>query len=301
MPFRSQQFEHIFFRFTGILLLVITIVSCDANKNEEDGFIDILDNHIHFKHGGAGEAILFLHGGYLDLDSWDDQVPFFINHNFMTIRYSEIGHGRTVSTKKPGYGFEIIDQLLDSLSIHKIHLVGLSWGAVLAVDYALNFPDKVEKLALISPGLNGWEYFQDSIASENYLLRQKAIRQNDTMLATTLFHQNWVVGPRRTIDDIDADFSQKSFDMITRTMKNHWLVNWSELDTNVAINRLHHINNETLIMIGDQDASDIISVAKVYENRIQNSELIELQGIAHSINMEAPQQFNNLLLRFLNN
>ena len=58
--------------------------------------------------------------------------------------------------------------------IEKINLVGLSWGAILATDFALEYPERVEKLILLSPGLSGWDYFQDKDSERNFQLRQQA-------------------------------------------------------------------------------------------------------------------------------
>jgi len=265
---------------------------------ENERFLNINGNAIHVKSIGEGLPIIFAHGGYLNLDMWDVQINEF-KDSHQLIRFSDLGHGKTKSDKKTILGYEIISQLTKEDSKEKLVLVGLSWGAMLSVDFALNYPDRVEKLILVSPGLNGWPYFKDSIANENNLLRKVAIQNNDIPSAAKLFHQNWVVGPRRDRKDLTKEFESKSLNMILNTMTNHWMEDWSNLDSIPAIERLEEIKIPTYIIVGDQDAQDILLIADEYKNRISNAKKIVVENVAHLINMENPKKFNDILKRIL--
>lgn len=135
------------------------------------------------------------------------------------IRFSDFGHGKTVSGKNSILGYEIINHLTTQYPDEKFVLVGLSWGAMLCVDFTLNYPHKVEKLILVSPGLNGWTYFKDSLTFKNYTLRQTAIDHSDTLEAAKLFHKNWVVGPSRQDNELDESFYSQSLDLSNRNSR----------------------------------------------------------------------------------
>ena len=177
--------------------------------------------------------------------------------------------------------------------------MGLSWGAMLCVDFALNYPEKVEKLILVSPGLNGWEYFQDSVANHHFELRQAAIQRSDTLAAARLFHKNWVAGPRRAATGLDESFLATSLHMIHHTMSRHWLEDWSQLDPQKAIDRLDQIKVPTYIIIGSEDAEDILLIADEYQKKIPHAEKIVIYQAAHLVNMERPEQFNSILRSIL--
>lgn len=280
--------------------ILIFLFSCKTEmKNEKEIFLSLNEHKIHVKSSGSGSPIIFAHGGYLDLDMWNPQVKEFEGKHQL-IRFSDLGHGKTENSNQPLFGYEIINELTKSYPNDKFVLVGLSWGAMLCVDFALNYPNKVEKLILVSPGLNGWPYFKDSLAAKNNKLRQAAIKFADTLKAAELFHQNWVIGPKRSKNELHDTFYSTSLNMIYKNMRNHWQEEWSDLDTNTARSRLENIQAPTYILVGKKDAEDIILIAEEYHQRIKKSNKIELDSVAHLINLEDEARFNKVLANILN-
>lgn len=283
-----------------ILLLCVLLFSCGNPYTEVEGHLIINENKIHYKVLDKGKPLVFVHGGYLNLDMWENQMRYFSERGYKTIAFSDLGHGKTILKNSNIYGYEIIDQIVEKITDDKVTLVGLSWGAMLSVDYALNFPEKIERLVLVSPGLNGWSYFKDSVASANHALRQIAMSANDTLKAAELFHKNWVIGPRRNKTQLDTAFVKQSFQLIKSTIQEHWKEEWSKLDTLPAIDRLVKINVPTLVIIGKEDAKDILMIGEKYHKDIPKCTLIKMENVAHLINMEKPELFNQILFDFLN-
>ena len=282
------------------VILVLFPASCKNTAYvETESYVNKNQHKVHIKTTGKGVPIIFVHGGYLDLEMWNPQVEEFRKTNHI-IRFSDLGHGKTVGSKSSIAGYEIINELTILYPNEKFVLVGLSWGSMLCVDFALNYPHKVEKLVLVSPGLNGWAYFKDSLALKNYKSRQNAITNSDTLKAAKLFHRNWVIGPKRQEYELDKSFYSESLDMIFRNMRNHWLEEWSSLDTIVARTRLESIKSPTYIIVGQYDAEDILLIAEEYHQRIENSKKIKMGNVAHLLNMENPIRFNEILKEILN-
>lgn len=285
----------------SFILILLLFTSCSDKNHVErvDSYLEINGNKIHYKINGIGKELIMVHGGYLDLNMWNEQVGEFENGRKI-IRFSDLGHGKTKSKNSPILGFEIIEKLTSATKENPTTLIGLSWGAMICVDYTLNHPENVDKLILVSPGLSGWKYFQDTIAAKNYELRQIAIRNNDIEEASSLFHQNWVIGPRREKSDINIEFYEWSLDNIKNNMKNHWGEDWSKLDSIPAIKRLNQINVPTYIIIGSEDGEDIKLIAEEYKQNILNSKKIILDDVAHLLNVENPKEFNKHLKSILN-
>lgn len=281
-------------------ILFLVMVSCSAQKNKKQGdsYLEVGDAQIHYKVSGKGQEMIMVHGGYLDLDMWQPQVKVF-QKNKKVIRFSDVGHGKSRSTNPQIYGYEIIEGLSQATEKDPAVLLGLSWGAMLCVDYALKYPSKVDKLILVSPGLSGWNYFKDSVAAKNNELRQIAIDNDDINQAARLFHQNWVVGPRRDSSALESGFYNKSLEMITTNMKAHWKEDWSQLDSIPAISRLEQITVPTYIIIGDQDAKDIKLIAAAYDEKVPQSTKIAIENAAHLLTMEKPEKFNSILRQIL--
>src|SRR5260370_10357651 len=106
---------------------------------------------------GRGTAIIVLHGGpdfdisYLlpDLDRLSD--------SYRLIYYDQRGRGRSADHVKPEdvtLASDIVDmeKVRDYFHLDSVVLLGHSWGTVLALEYALRYPDRVSRLILMNPG-----------------------------------------------------------------------------------------------------------------------------------------------------
>ena len=101
--------------------------------------------------GGTGETSLFLHGIGATASGWDELIKGL--------------PGRRVAWNAPGYGassplnsaaelHQYVDSLatvLDGLGEERVHVVGHSWGTLLAASLASDFPQRVRSLALLNP------------------------------------------------------------------------------------------------------------------------------------------------------
>jgi len=288
---------------TLIIFILTNLIACHHHKNfkQEDGYLKFADSTIHYKISGKGKPVLLLHAGGLNLDAWDDQIKDLNNNNFQTLRYSELGHGKTTRGKTELKGYEIIDKFIEEkFAGQKVSIIGLSWGGVLATDYALNYPNKVDKLILVSSGINGWDWFANSGTKKRYEVLREAYIKNDSAKVAELNYQYWIVGPNRKESTLDSAWVKKMKNVMATNVKNHWGEQSSALDNTSSINRLQQIQTPTLIVLGEKDSEDIGMIAKIYHSGIKNSKLVTIPDAGHSMNIEKPKEFNQLIIDFLN-
>lgn len=283
---------------TIIFLLLIALIYNPGDRNIQNSVLDIGGAQIHYKVDGAGEAVLFLHGGYLDLSMWDCQTDDLVHAGYQVVRYSDIGHGKTESGEENIFGYKIANRLMDELGIEKIHVIGLSWGAMTAVDLAMAYPKKTERLILVSPGLNGWQYFADSLAAENHHEGTVALEQGDTLRFIEAFQKNWTDGPRRASSQVNAGVRKKIGSMILNNLRKHSGSSWSKLRSPSSIH-LEKINCPVLVVHGEHDVLDIHQIVDLLSEKIPEVQTVELKGVAHTLNMENPKEFNELIIEFL--
>jgi pimeloyl-ACP methyl ester carboxylesterase len=129
-------------------------------------FYHIVENdsvRLHYVTFGAdtAQAVLFIHGapgawdGYLNL--LDDSL---LQHNFHLISVDRPGYGKSQKRiKKKSYSLEqqaksIILALKSNHSHKKAIIIGRSYGAPVAAKIAALFPDKIEKIILLSPAID---------------------------------------------------------------------------------------------------------------------------------------------------
>ena len=75
------------------------------------------------------------------------------------IRYDlrDVG-GSTATNSDRFHHPDDLNDPLDTLGINRCHLVGVSMGGSIALNFALRQPERVSSLSLLSPGLTGWEW-----------------------------------------------------------------------------------------------------------------------------------------------
>src|SRR6516164_1886256 len=131
----------------------------EANINTLSGFVDVPGVRLSYDVAGRGSDLVLLHGRLLDRRMWDGQFGFFAR-NYRAIRYDMRSSGRseTTPTSEPFTHHEdLLCFLRAALRIPRVSLVGLSNYAV-ALDFAIAYPELIEKLVLASPGLRGYAF-----------------------------------------------------------------------------------------------------------------------------------------------
>jgi pimeloyl-ACP methyl ester carboxylesterase len=118
---------------------------------------------LHYTDTGDGSAVLLLHGGMGDLGSWPHQIRA-LSPRYRVVAYSRRrSHPNRNGDARVVYFANCIDEDIDDLlalqaELHAgpAHLLGTSYGALLALAVALRAPDKVTSLVLAEPPLHRW-------------------------------------------------------------------------------------------------------------------------------------------------
>src|SRR3954453_6397859 len=107
-----------------------------------------------FRISGTGPALLLLHGLACDSSTWLDVIPTLSEH-FTVIAPDLLGHGES---DKPDADYSLggyangMRDLLTILGIDKVTVVGHSFGGGVAMQFAYQFPDRTERVVLVSTG-----------------------------------------------------------------------------------------------------------------------------------------------------
>jgi pimeloyl-ACP methyl ester carboxylesterase len=120
-----------------------------AAPAERWGWLEDSGRRIRYGVAGRGVPILLIHGGLVDSRMWDDQVASLAPAH-CTIRYDQRGFGRSSPPRAAYSPVEDARALLDKIRVSKAVVIGLSYGGQVAIDFALEHPDRV--LALITAG-----------------------------------------------------------------------------------------------------------------------------------------------------
>ncbi|WP_144157840.1 alpha/beta fold hydrolase [Paraburkholderia sp. BCC1885] len=116
--------------------------------------INGIDTRYVLSNEGGGPWLTFIHQLGGDLSVWDQLAGYF-RDDFTVLRYDVRGHGHTAVPEKP---FSVADlshdlaALLEALGAPHTHLVGMSMGGMIAQQFALDHPSRVDTLTLADTG-----------------------------------------------------------------------------------------------------------------------------------------------------
>lgn len=259
--------------------------------------VDIPGVRLAYDSAGRGTPVVFLHGGLLDRQQWDAQFVFFAA-NYRAIRYDlrSSGQSETTPTSEPFTHHEDLLRFLGALNISRVLLVGHSNYAV-ALDFTMAYPELVEKLVLVSPGLRGYE-FRDAWVGIKFSAMMQALGQRDLSGAVEVFLNLWVDGPYRKPEEVNSLVRERVREMVTRAFPLSRLApNCKGLEPPAA-SRLREVHVPTLVVLGKQDAPDIHAIGRLICEGVAGSQLVEIPDVGHTLSMEKPGEFNRVVADF---
>lgn len=271
-------------------------------KRVETGFIEMDGTKLYYEVLGEGHPLVLIHGGFMDNRMWDDQFAVFAE-NYKVVRYDVRGFGKTDLPQTPYADRQDLYNLLTSLGIAKTYLLGLSLGGVIAQDFALEHPEMVDALILVGAPIGGYpdelmftlEQLQQQM--QRWAMFGKAIQDRDrvSMVDALMNDATLVPSPqypaaRQRVRD---QLSEYSFVWVLDPASQQ------ELDP-PAYERLSEIHVPTLIIIGAEDERQLHKSADKQEQDIKGSKRVTISETHHTPNMEKPEEFNDVVLNFLN-
>jgi len=265
--------------------------------NTDVAWLDTDDGRLAYRDAGTGDPVILLHGGLLDHRMWDEQIPV-LESRYRVVAPDTRGHGASANASRPFRPADDLAALLFHLGIGPAIVVGLSMGAGIAVDTALEYPHVVRALVVSGAGTSEPE-FTDPWTLKVLSDMASSIAAGDagSLIATFAL---FAAGPRRTLGDLDPDVVRRIREMARRTLTKHtagepdWLTPVRETWTRAA-----KINVPVLAINGDLDAADHIAMAERLARTVADGNVTTIEGTAHYPNMERPGAFNQALTGFL--
>lgn len=276
------------------ILLTFLLTACSINTvmktlEQED------QNPMAYQVTGKGFPLVLIHAGGLDQQMWEQQIKTF-SKNHKVITYDVRGHGRSRATQDQLLEIDDLKAVLAKEGVEQFHLLGLSFGAIIALDYALNEPDQVQKLILASPGLVG---FQEKNAEFLGIMSKyvAAIQAGKTEDVVDYLVRLNALGTKEELPEAVESYVRTSVAQYVN-QANHLRI--PKLKTLDPLAQVQKLSTSTLILYGDKDFNFIKENAKALDEQLPLSQLQAIPGAAHLINMEQAALFNEKVLAFLN-
>jgi pimeloyl-ACP methyl ester carboxylesterase len=259
--------------------------------------------------GEESSPVVLLHGGGID------SARFSYKHAVGPLAHSR----RVFAPDWPGYGESespdvehtsgfyagLLGPILDALKLERASLVGISMGGGAALAFSLRSPERVEKLVLVdSYGLGSeipWGRLGYLLVRAPFVndLTWALLRRSRRMVRWSLYN---AVHDRRVVTDEMVEEARRALARpgagraFQSWQKNE--VGWKGLRTDFA-DRLGELRVPTLIVHGEHDRFVPVAWARRAHERIPDSELRVLRDCGHMPPRERPEEFNEVVGRFL--
>lgn len=272
-------------------------INSTADSTVKSGFVKIGNAEIYYEEQGSGTPLLLLHGGGVDCTMWDLQFNEFSKH-FRVIRYDARNYGKSTTGDGPYANHEDLAALLDALKIDKAVVLGLSMGGGIAIDFAVEHPERMLALVSVGAGINGAE-FEDPDYEKNRIKEQEALKKGDLYEFIEWIIRSWGDGPKRTPEQMNSDVRKKIHYMMWVTYSKFNPKARPQALKHTADKRLHEIKCPTLSITGKLDMSVIHRLSDMLVQQAPNAKHVSVKNVAHYVNMEAPAEFNRIIIEFL--
>ena len=247
--------------------------------------------NIYVEDIGKGFPFVFVHGYLGSSKVWNFQKEFFSKH-YRVIIPALPGFGESHNVKSLDsinkMARQIID-LLDQKNIDKFNLIGHSMGGMIVQEITKLIGDRVNKLICFATGSIGEIPGRFETIDET---REK-LKKDGTEVSFSRVPKKWFVKGDKDKNyflckNAVKDVSLEAADNALLAMKN-----WSGKED------LKNIKNETLIIWGDKDTSYNFDQVDTLKKNIKNSRLEIFKDCAHNVHLEQPDEFNNLVQKFI--
>ncbi len=270
--------------------------------------IPVGNAHLYSREVGQGTSIIVLHGGpdfdqsYLlpDMDRLSD--------SFRLIYYDQRGRGKSADSVRPedvtlASDIADLEKVRQYFHLDSVVLLGHSWGSVLALEYALRYPDRVSHLILMNPAPASTDDYKqvrrewlekraDDMERRKAIAATAAYKEGDpdAVIAYYRIHfkpafaqpENY----EKIIARLRASFSREGI-LKARAIEDRLMEEtWSSPQYNL-LPRLNRLTIPTLVIYGDHDMIPAVTAEHVTQ-AIPNAHMVTLKGCGHFSYLECP-------------
>jgi pimeloyl-ACP methyl ester carboxylesterase len=248
---------------------------------------------VAYRRAGDGPPLILLHGILSDSRAWDRQLAE-LSREFSVVAWDAPGAGQS-SDPPASFGAadyaDCLSAFMEALELRRSHVLGLSWGGVLAQELYRRHPDRIGSLVLADT-YAGW---RGSLPEEACAERLRSCLRESELPASE-FVPGWLPGllsdnaPQELRDEVTAvmsDFHPVGYRQMALAL--------AETDTR---DLLSDIRVPTLLLWGEADQRSPLSVAEQLRDGIPGATLVLIGDAGHESNLEQPARFNAAVREF---
>jgi non-heme chloroperoxidase len=270
--------------------------------------ISVNDTTLHYIERGQGTPVVFVHGALGDYRTWDGQIEAF-SEQYRAISYSRRYHypndypQDTAVFPRPD---DVADlkSFIEALDIRPVHLVGHSRGGAIALEFARDYPDYLVSLTLGEPGARNLltattegeaalRSFAESVSNPAFA----ALQAGKDEEAVRLFIDG-VQGQVNGFANLPQKFREGMLQNV-HTMRSSRLTEDPRPRSRLTCEEAGQIRIPTFLIHGELSPAQFVLTNEMLGKCMPNVERAMLPSVSHSLAMENPGDFNEMVLEYI--
>jgi len=242
---------------------------------------------------GEGPVVTMSHALGTNLSLWDEQARLLRDH-YRVLRVDTRGHGLTSAPPGQYSLSQLADDLaglLRELGIAQTHLVGLSMGGMIGQTFVLKYPAMVQSLVLCDT-TSAYPPAAASVWQE----RIRTVESQGMEGVVEAMLERWFTAPFRKRR---PDVMDRVRGMLRGTPPHGYIGCCHALPKINVTERLKDVRCPALVIVGEEDPGTPVEMARAIHAALPSAELAVLRSASHLSNLEQPEEFNRVLLGFL--
>jgi 3-oxoadipate enol-lactonase len=242
----------------------------------------------------TGSVVMLSHSLATDLTMWDAQIDALTRWHRL-LRYDTRGHGGS-DAPAGVYSLSQLAQdacgLLDVLGIERAHFIGLSMGGMIGQTLALETQSRLLSLVLCDTTSR---IPADAKPAWDERIRIAGSEGMAPLVDSTI--ARWFT---RGFREHRSDIVDRIRDLIRSTVPEGYIGCCHAIASLDVTDVLQKISVPTMVIVGEDDPGTPVAAAAVIHEKITNSELAIIQSASHLSNVERAEEFNRIVIEFLN-
>ena len=244
---------------------------------------------------GNGPALILVHGIGAARNTWKKALPVLTQH-FTVVTYDLRGHG---ASPKPDGEFGLdelvadLERVRELCGFDSVHIAGHSLGGMIGPAYAYKYPQRVKSLGVLSTAAFRTDEDSTKVWAVVKAMEDKGIANVLPTLTDRWFTDAFIESYPEVVEnrlkqviETDKDVFLNVFRIYAGTEMQPWL---------------HKVQTPALVLTGENDGGCNPRLNKLIAEALQNSELLILPELKHSILLEAGDKVAEQLVRFIQN
>ncbi len=239
---------------------------------------------------GQGEPLILIHGINGNMEMFYHNVQELSKY-YMVITYDLRGHGK--SDRPLNYSMEdhINDcfTLIKHLGIKRTNVLGFSLGAYIALGFAINYPEYLNKLILVGGKAHGEvSSFARLMTKHRHEIKGLTKKEVLEKLNPYIYHNTAIV----------KEWLEKVTDYSTMTANEEAIASRSVSNFDFR-DDMKYIDKEVLLIVGEHDGLNPPNESEEIEQSVKRSFLVEFNQSGHAPLAEEHERFNDIVHYFL--